>query len=128
MIRGAAYLHELHRIMGKAALDQRGQFHKRDTFRKKTLLPKTKIAADNTAGGFFVNKRIIITDTGDSGSCFIGDNNRMLVRSADAGIRDDGRKKQRVCMTAFGAFNPADLEHKDLTGQEDAPAVVTVYG
>ena len=114
--------------MGKAALDQRGQFHKRDTFRKKTLLPKTKIAADNAAGGFFINRWIIITDTGNSGNCFIGDNNRMLVRSADAGIRDDGRKKQRVCMTAFRAFNPADFEHKDSVRQEDTPAVVTVYG
>ena len=109
-------------------MDQKGQFHKRDTFRKKTLLPETKIAADNTAGGFFVNRRIIITDTGDSGSCFIGDNNRMLVRSADAGIRNDRRKKQRVCMTAFRAFNPADFEHKDSVRQEDTPAVVTVYG
>ena len=52
----------------------------------------------------------------------------MLVRSADAGIRDDGRKKQRVCMTAFRAFNPADFKHKDSVRQEDTPAVVTVYG
>ena len=114
--------------MRKAALDQRGQFHKRDTFGKKTLLPETKIAADNAAGGFFINRWIIITDAGDSGSSFISNDDRMLVDSSDAGVRDDGRKKQCVCMTALGASNPADFEHKDPVRQEDTPAVVTVYG
>ena len=95
--------------MREAAPDEGCQFRQGDTFREKALLPETKVTADNTFSSLLINGRIVVTDTPDSGSCFIGNDDCMLVDSSDAGVRDDGGKKQGVCMAALGALYSADL-------------------
>ena len=109
-------------------MDKGTQFRQGDAFTKEALLPEMDVAADNASGSFLINRRIAVTDAADPGSCFIGDDDRVLVRSFNAGIRDYGRKQQRVCTTTLRALYPADLEHKDLIGEVDASAVIAMYG
>jgi len=95
--------------MREATPDKGSQFRQGDTFTEEALFPETKVTADNTFSRLLVNRRIFVTDTPDSGSCFIGNDNCLLVDRSDAGVRDNGRKKQRVCMAAFGTLYSADL-------------------
>ena len=90
-------------------MDKGTQFRQGDAFTKEALLPEMDVAADNASGSFLINRRIAVTDAADPGSCFIGDDDRVLVRSFNAGIRDYGRKQQRVCTTTLRALYPADL-------------------
>ena len=95
--------------MREAAPDKGSQFRQGDTFTQEALFPETKVSADDTYSRLLINRRIVVTDTPDPGSCFIGDDDCLLVDRPDAGVRDDGRKKQGVCMAALGAFYSADL-------------------
>ena len=57
---------------------------------------------------------------------FICGHGCVLVGSADAGVRDDGGKKQCMCAAAFRANDPADTERKDSIGQKDSPHVISM--
>lgn len=95
--------------MREAAPDKGTQFRQGDIFTEKALFPETKVTADDTFSRLFINRRIAVTDTSDPGSCFIGDDDCLLVDRSDAGVRDDRGKKQGVCMAALGALYSADL-------------------
>lgn len=89
--------------------DEDPQFRQGDTLTEEALFPETKVTADNTFSSLLIDRRIAVTDTSDPGSCFMGNDDCMLVDSSDAGVGNDGRKKQRVCMAALRTLYPADL-------------------
>lgn len=92
----------------------------------EAFFPVTAVGADNGRNGIFIKKGLCSENLPVTGFVFIALCNGSLYRKGDLRIRDNGRKKERVGMSAGTAENPGNSEKNDLISHPDSAGVSAV--
>lgn len=86
----------------------------------EAFFPVPPVGADNGRNGIFIKKKLRSKNPPITGFAFIALYNGSLYRKWDLRIRDNGRKKERVCMPAGTAENPGNPKKNDLISHPDS--------
>lgn len=90
------------------------------------FFPVEPIGTDHGRDGIFIDKRLGSKDLAVTGFLFIAAGNGSVDRERDLGIRDNGRKKERVGMPTGIAEDPCNTKKDDLVRHPDFTEVSAI--
>lgn len=125
-IKGSFYLHESSGKGSKAAVDEVSHRIKRDHHRTKPFFPVVPVRAYDGGNGIFIKELLRIKDGAVAGLRFVALDESSLDLERNLRIRDNGRKKEGMGMSAGVAENTGNAKGDNLFWQPDFACITAV--